>query len=136
MLTFSKSTEAPVISEGKRSHAELRLRPVAPGPRRRRDGYLGAALAMKREHLTNVHPVHVVRAEDGDHVGIVLLDEIQVLVDRVRRALKPFRAFAHLRRNDGDEVARNHRRKRPRPVHVLDERLRFVLDEQIDRVHA
>ena len=61
---------------------------------------------MEVNHLADVHAVDVVRAEDRHEVRIEVLDQVHVLVDRVRRALVPF-AFAglHLGGHRDDEVA-------------------------------
>jgi hypothetical protein len=70
------------------------------------DRHVGVARPVEIDHLADIHPVHVVGAEHGDYVRIVLRDQVQVLVHRVRRPLEPHRPFAHLRRHDGDEMVR------------------------------
>jgi len=91
---------------------------------------------MEVEHLTDVHPVDVVRAEDGHDVRMMIVDEIEVLIDRVCGPLKPLRALAHLRRNHGDELIGKNRRKCPGTIDVFDQGLRLVLHHQIDRVDS
>ena len=51
------------------------------------------------DHLLRVHAVDVVGAEHADEVGVLVGDQVEVLVDRVGRAGEPERAAAHLRRD-------------------------------------
>ena len=53
--------------------------------------------------------VDVVGAEDADDVGPLVVDQVQVLVDRVGRAGEPVRAAAHLGRHGRDVVAEQRR---------------------------
>ena len=76
------------------------------GDGNRRDRHLGALLHVVLDHARDVHAVDVIAAEDRHHVRVGLLDEVDVLVDRVRRALVPGLAGgAHLRRHRDDELA-------------------------------
>ena len=43
----------------------------------------GAAVDVELQHLLGVHPVHVVGTEDDDVVGVLVVDQVQRLVDRV-----------------------------------------------------
>ena len=70
--------------------------------------------AMEVHHLPDVHPVHVVGTEDSDQIGMMIVDEIEVLIDGIGGALKPLRSFAHLRRNDGNELVREESARAPR----------------------
>ncbi len=102
---------------GQRGHADVR---IVPG--------------VEIDHLAHVHAVDVVRAEHRDDVGLEGFDQVDVLVHRIRRALEPFRAVVHLGRHHGDEMLWNEARHRPGLADVLDQRLRLVLHQQIDRV--
>ena len=105
--------------------------------RHRQAGHGGdrAALEVVVGHLPHVHLVDMVGAEDQDRVGAVLLDEVDVLEDRVGGAAVPALPHAHLRRHDGYErieaaaVA-------PGALDVLRQRLRLVLGQHVDRPDA
>ena len=43
----------------------------------------GAAVDVEAEHLLGVHPVDVVGAENHDVVGILVVDQVERLIDRV-----------------------------------------------------
>ena len=62
--------------------------------RNRRDGRLRPLVHVKLQHLADVHPVNMVRAEDHHEVRIGLLDQIDVLIDGVGRAAIPVLARA------------------------------------------
>ena len=76
------------------------------------DGRDRRLLAVEVHHLPDVHLVDVVGAEHQDRVGAVLLDQVEVLVDRVGSAAVPVLAHAHLRGHDG---RRTNRACRARP---------------------
>ena len=57
-----------------------------------RDRHPGAVFDMLVDHLPGVHPVDVVRTEDDHEVGPLVVDQVQRLVDRVRRPRVPVRA--------------------------------------------
>ena len=91
----------------------------------------GARLDVLRKHLARVHPVDVIGAEDDHVVGLVVVDEIQALVDRVGGAREPVRAAAHLRGHRRDVVAEQVRHA-PRQGDVPVERVTLVLREHDD----
>ena len=77
------------------------------GPRHR-DGRHGHARARGHvlvDHLPGVHPEDVVGAEDDHQVGLFVVDQVERLVDRVRRAGVPLRSEPLLRRHRRDVVA-------------------------------
>ena len=87
----------------------------------------GAALLVEAQHLRVVHLVDVI-ARQHDHVARVLAhDRVEVLVDRVGRALIPVLADALLRRQDLDELAELLRDDAPAHADVPVERQRLVL---------
>ena len=90
-------------------------------------------LPVERHHLVHVHAVDVVRAEHGHQVGVEVVDEVQVLEDSVGAATEPHFPDAHLRGHDGDEVVRHEAAGLPGGTEVLDQRLRHVLDEDVER---
>src|SRR5947207_1426859 len=70
-----------------------------------RDGAGGAAVDVLLDHLREVHAVDVVGADDHDDVGLVVVDQVQRLVDRVGAAEVPVLADALLGRDARDVVA-------------------------------
>ena len=74
-------------SAGGFDHAELDA--WLRGDRNRSDGDFRFLAHVKIDHAGHVHPVDVVAAEDGHHVRVGLLDQVDVLVDGVGRALVP-----------------------------------------------
>ena len=58
------------------------------------------------DHLHEVHPEHVVGAEDGDDVRLVVVDQVQRLVDGVGRAGVPVRPEPLLRRHRASRSCR------------------------------
>ncbi len=71
----------------------------------RGDGAAGAGLDVRGHHLGEVHPVDVVGAHHDDDVGLLVGEQVERLVDRVRAAEVPPLADALLRRHRGDVVA-------------------------------
>ena len=57
--------------------------------RNRRHGDLGALVHVELDHAGDIHAVDVIAAEDRHHVRVGLLDQVDVLVDGVGRALVP-----------------------------------------------
>ena len=59
---------------------------------------------MKVDHLANVHTVDMVRPKHRHDIRFELLDEVQVLIDGVSRALVPALPDTHLRRDGGNKI--------------------------------
>jgi len=97
---------------------------------------VGAAREVELDHVAEVHAVDVVGAEDRDQLGAEVADQVEILEDGVGRAPVPALATAHLRRDDGDERLRQPAADAPGAAHVLDERLRLVLHQHVERVDA
>ena len=128
---FLKTDDAPVLVD--LDDAELvRLRLL---DRQAGDGRDRPLLEVEVGHLADVHLVDVVGAEHEHRVRPVLLDQVQVLEDRVGRAPVPGFAHAHLRRHDGHEGVERAARP-PGSLHVLGQRLRLVLGQHVDRPDA
>ena len=70
-----------------------------------RDRRARPALDVELHHLLGVHPVHVVGTEHDDVVGVLVVDQVQRLVDRVGRAGVPARPEPLLRGHRGDVFA-------------------------------
>ena len=85
-------------------------------------------------HLTDVHLVDVVGGEDADPVGVVEGDEVEVLVDGVRRPLKPVFPPPHLGGDEGHEEipAPEGASELPPPLDMFIQGLAFKLDENIN----
>ncbi len=86
---------------------------------------------MLLDHLPWVHPEDVVGAEDADVAGPLVVDQVQVLVDRVGRAREPARPAAHLGGN-GHHVVAEQRRQPPGRGDVPPEALALVLRQHGD----
>ena len=91
----------------------------------------GAERDVLLDHLARIHAVDVVGAEDADVPRPLVVDEVQVLVDRVGRAGEPARAATHLRRHRGDVVAEE-RREAPGRRDVAVEAVALVLRQHAD----
>ncbi len=104
--------------------------------RQRRDGNRSLALHVKLDHLLDIHPVDMVRAEHRDQVGLGVVDQIEILKNRIRGALVPQLAHPHLRRDWDDKVVGQHPAELPSVLEMLDQRLRAPLHQNVDRVDA
>jgi len=90
---------------------------------------------MLLEHIGYVHFVDVVGAEDADVLGAVIFEEVQVLIDRVRRPAIPLGADPLLGRHDVDKLIEV-LREAPSPRKMLVERLALVLGQHLDLIEA
>ena len=88
---------------------------------------------MVIDHLPDIHPVDVIGAENRHELGIVSVDEIQVLVDGIRSALIPVSSHPHLRRYWRDKMFTQKIGGAPPLLQMLEQRLGFELSEHIDR---
>jgi len=104
----------------------LVARHADPGHRHR-----GLGLDVLLDHLPGVHPVDVVGPEHDDVVGLVVVDQVETLEDRVGAAGEPVRAEALLRGHRGHVVAED-RRHPPRRGDVPVQRVGLVLGEHGD----
>ena len=91
---------------------------------------------MLVDHLANIHSINVISAENSNDFRIVSLDQVQVLVHRIRRALIPFVTHAHLRRHRGDKMFSEKVSAAPTPVKMFEQRLRLELGQNINREYA
>ncbi len=92
--------------------------------------------AVIRHHLRDVHLVDMVASEDDRILGAGRLDEAQVLVDGVGRALIPL--FAHTGRFGRDRIVKL-TKAHPLAPGVLDvfaERVGMILGQDIDLADA
>ena len=93
---------------------------------------------MEVDHLLGIHAIHVVGAEHDDVVGILVVDQIQRLIDRVGRAGVPARAEPLLGRHRRDVLAGKPGQP-PVLRNVAIQRMRLVLgehaDTQVSRIH-
>ena len=99
--------------------------------RDRGHGHAGPDVEMFGDHLTRVHPVDVVGAEHAHDVRPLVVDEVQVLIDGVRRPLEPVRPAAHLGGHRRHVVV-EHRREPPGLGDVAVEAVALVLREHDD----
>src|SRR6185503_2543547 len=92
---------------------------------------------MEINHPGDVHAVNVIGAEDRNKIRMRLLDQVDVLVDCVRRSLVPgFALGTHLSGNVRDEVAFQKSAELPALAQVLQQRLAAELCEHVDRVDS
>ena len=90
---------------------------------------------MVVQHLARVHTIDVVGAEHQDIVRALVVDQIQVLEDRVGGAGEPARAAAHLGRDRGHVVV-EHRAQPPRLSDVAVKAVALVLRQDDDLEEA
>src|SRR5215468_9165249 len=101
-----------------------------------RNGDIGAFFLMLVNHLTDVHPVDMVCAENSHKPWSVSLDQIQVLINRVGSTLIPILAHAHLGRHWCDEVIPQKISGSPALFQMLQQGLCFELGQNVDRKDA
>ena len=105
------------------------------GNGRHRD--LGRLLDVVLDHAGDVHAIDVIAAENGHHVRIGLLHQVDVLVDGVGRALVPrLVRRAHLRRNGDHELRLEQPAELPALAQVLQQRLAAELRQHVNRIDA
>ena len=97
----------------------------------RGDGRRQARFDVRVDHLAEVHAVDVVGADDDDDVGLLVVDEVEALQDRVGRAREPALAEPLLRGHRGD-VGVQQPVHAPRLRDVPVEAVRLVLGEHDD----
>ena len=95
------------------------------------DRRAGTRFDVGGQHLTEVHAVHVIGADHDDDVGLLVVDEVEALQDRVGGAREPALAEALLRGHRGD-VRVEQRRHAPRLRDVAVEAVRLVLGQHDD----
>ena len=92
----------------------------------------GAALLVEPQHPRVIHLVDVVARQDDQVARVLAQDRVEVLIDRVGRALIPVLADALLRRQDLDELAELVGDDAPAHADVAVERQRLVLRRDED----
>ena len=91
---------------------------------------------MKTHHFINVHAINMIGAEHCHDVRIEIIDEIDILIDGVCRPLVPSFSRPHLRRDDGNKVVLDPTSNAPGLSQMFDQRLGFILDENVNGQHA
>ena len=91
----------------------------------------GAAFDVEPHHLLGIHPVHVVGTEHHDVVGILVVDQVHRLVDRVGAAGVPARAEPLLGGHRRDVLA-GQAGQPPVLRDVPVQRMRLVLGQHAD----
>ena len=104
---------------------------LRPGHADAGHGRARSALDVELHHLLGVHPVHVVRAEHDDVVGVLVVDQVQRLIDRVGRAGVPARPQPLLGGHRRDVFA-GQAGQSPVLRDVAVQRMRLVLGENTD----
>jgi hypothetical protein len=93
------------------------------------DRDVGTALFVEREQRPVVHLVDVVAGQDQHRLGAVLLNDVEILINGIGRAAVPNFAELLLRRHDIDELAELAVQIAPAALHMLDQRVRFILSQ-------
>ena len=101
------------------------------------DGHVGGLLHMLREHLFVVHLVDVIARQDDDVFRRVALDDVDVLIDRVRRPGVP-RPVRHAlaRGQDVEALVALVAEEIPAALQMPDEAVRLVLGGDADAADA
>ena len=97
----------------------------------RRDGERRARLDVLLDHLREVHAVDVVGTDDDDDLGLLVIDQVEALEDRVCAAEIPVLVHALLGGHRGDVVAED-RRHAPGLGDVLVQAVGLVLRQHDD----
>ena len=117
------------------NHAKLARQRFFHGNRGNRN--LGRLLHVELNHVANVHAIDVVGTKDAHQIRIGLLNQVHILVDRIRRAPVPELALvAHLRRYGNHKVIFQQPREFPAIAQMLQKALALKLDQHINRVDS
>ena len=98
----------------------------------RADRELGSGPHVLAQHATVVHLVDVVAREDERVTRAIVLERIEVAIDRVGRAEVPLRVDAVVRRAHRDELLEASRQEVPAEADVLLEAACLVLGQDVD----
>ena len=93
---------------------------------------VGPALLVKGDQRTVVHLVDVVPGQNQHGLGPLLVDDVEILVNRIGRAAVPELTELLLRRHDVDELAELAVQIAPAALHMLNQGLRLILRENED----
>ena len=118
--------------------ADPHPRRLAQGHREHGDRHVGAVRVVGRDHGPVVHLVDVVAAQDEDGVRAALVDLVEVVADRIRRAQVPAAGLGrHVGLQELDaQAARPVEAPRTSRADVIVERTRVVLREDEHVVDA
>ena len=101
------------------------------------DGDVGALVDVLLEHQLVVHLVDVVAGEDDHELRLVVVDDVDVLVDRVGGALVPLGlGDALARRKDVEALVALGAEEVPAALQVADQAVRLVLGGDADAADA
>ena len=91
---------------------------------------------MERDQRAVVHLVDVVAGENQHRLGPVLMNDVEILVNRIGGAAIPDFAELLLRRNDVDELAELAVQVPPAALHMLNQGVRLILSQDEDLADA
>jgi hypothetical protein len=100
------------------------------------DREVRAALFVERNQRPVVHFVNVIAGKHENRLGTMLLDDVEILVNRVCGAAIPNFAELLLGRHDVDELAELAVQITPAALHMLNQRVRLILREYEDLANA
>ena len=95
-----------------------------------------AAFLVERHQGAVVHLVNVIPGQDQHRLRPMLLNDVEVLVDRIRCAAIPDLAKLLLRRNDVDELPELAVQVAPAALHMLNQGVRLILSQDEDLANA
>ena len=93
-------------------------------------------LHVEGDHRAIIHLVDMVTGQHQHEFGCVGLDNVQILVDRIRGAPVPEFTELLLRRNHLHELAEFATQVAPAPLNVLDQGMGFVLRQHQDLANS
>ena len=96
-LLDERANQPGLVGVDAAERRRLRARHPDAGDRRAR-----STLDVELEHLLGIHPIDVVGAEHDDVIGVLVVDQVERLQNRVAGTGVPPRAEPLLRRNRGD----------------------------------
>src|ERR1700733_13664651 len=101
------------------------------------DGHVGSRIDVLLEHFLVVHLVDVITREQHDELGPIALDDIYVLVDRIRGAEVPHRfGYALGRRQDVEALVPLWPEEVPAALQMANEAVGLVLRGDRDAPNA
>ena len=100
------------------------------------DRDVGAALLVERDQRPVVHLVDVIAGENQHRLGAMLMNDVEILVNRIGRAAIPNLTELLLRRHDVDELAELAVQVAPAALHMLNQGVRLILREDEDLADA
>jgi hypothetical protein len=101
--------------------------------RQGRNGDIGLLVLVILDHLSDVHPVDVIRTEHNHEIWGGLLDEVEILMDGIGGSSVPLLALgSHLGRHRNQELVFQNTPQLPTIAQVLQKGLAAKLDQHVN----